>query len=388
MPAPRIHPMMPASNHDELAEQLFVVALKGFLFAELDPAIRKLTLGLAEEIGAATGERPSLQQLRRRLEGRQVYQNWISSMRAAQELMWQAASNCVERQRDELEALQRTAPAVGSVRTDPDFVVPRYLAATDTHMMPGSYHFDAPGDDRGIRQGAVFDKAASLYSMGRQGGQMNDMRGQTVIAHVFEIYPDLHPLKILEMGCTVGNSLVAVSRAFPDAECSGIDVGASLLRYAHARAARLGVPLHFVQANAECTDFPDNSFDLVYTSAVLHETSAKALPRIIAECYRVLRPGGVMVHLEVPFRADQADAFDLVRADYETRYNNEPFWIGAVSADYAGLAKQAGFTEIHAGFSDAAFGPPQRDKVKGMFGNENKGGYKSWYIASGRKPRS
>ena len=388
MPAPRIHPMMPASTHDELSEQQFVVALKAFLYTEMDPVIRRLTLGVAAELGAAGGERPTLQQLRPRLERRQFYQNWISSMRASQELMWQAAGDCVERQRDELEQLQRTAPQVGSVRTDPNFVVPRYLAATDTHMMPGSYHYDAPGDDQGIRQGAVFDKAASLYSMGRQGGQMNDMRGQTVIAHTFEIYPDLHPTKILEMGCTVGNSLVAVSRAFPEAECTGIDVGASLLRYAHARAARLGVPLHFVQANAERTDFPDNSFDFVYSSAMLHETSAKALPRILAECHRVLRPGGVMVHLEVPFRAESADSYELIRADFESRFNNEPFWMGAVSADYAALATQAGFTEVHAGFQDAAFGPPQRDKVRGLFGNENKGAYKSWYIASGRKPRS
>ena len=388
MPAPRIHPMMPANTHDETAEQMFVVALKSFLYTEMDPVVRKLTLGVADELGSASGERPSLQQLRRRLEDRPIYQNWISAMRSAQELMWQAAGDCVDRQRTELEGLERSAPKLGTLRVDPNFVVPRYLAATDTHMMPGSYHFDAPGDEQGIRQGAVFDKAASLYSLGRQGGQMNDMRGQTVVAHVFEIYPDLQPQKILEMGCTVGNSLVAVSHAFPGSECTGIDVGASLLRYAHARASRLGVPLHFVQANAECTDFPDNSFDLVYSSAMLHETSAKALPRIMAECYRVLRPGGVMVHLEVPFRAETADAYDLVRADFETRFNNEPFWMGAVSADYGAIVKKAGFTDIHAGFSDAAFGPPQRDKVKGMFGNENKGGYKSWYIASARKPRS
>ena len=51
------------------------------------------------------------------------------------------------------------------------------------------------------------------------------------------------------------------------------------------------------------------------------------------------------------------------------------------------LAKKAGFTDIHAGFEDAAMGPPSRDKVKGMWNQPNKGGYKSWYIASARKPR-
>ena len=384
MPAPRIHPMMPESNHDELAEQQFVVALKTFLASEMDPVIRDATLAAERRIAAETGKRPTLQQVRRALESEQLYQNWLSAMRSAQELMWQAAGDCVDRQRGTLDELARSAPRIGSVQTDPSFVVPPYLAAHDTHMMPGSYHTDPP--EGGVRQGAVFDKAASLYSLGRQGGQMNDMRGHTVVAHLFERFPELEPKHILEMGCTVGNSLVAVARLFPQAEVHGIDVGAGLLEYAHARAARLGVPLHFRQASAEETGYADNSFDVVFTSAVLHETSAKALPRIIAECLRVLKPGGVMIHLEVPFRADDADAFQLLRSDFEARYNNEPFWMGAVSADLVALAQRAGFVEAVAGFQDAAFGPPARN-ARGHFGVENKGGYKSWYLMSARKPQ-
>jgi ubiquinone/menaquinone biosynthesis C-methylase UbiE len=384
MPAPRIHPMMPVSNHDELAEQQFVVALKTYIATEMDPVVRDLTLATEAELKQSEVDKPSLQQIRRRLERQQPYQNWLSAMRSAQELMWQAAGDCVDRQRAEIDELARTAPPLGSVTTDPHFLVPRYLAATDTHMMPGSYHVDPA--EGGVRQGAVFDKAASLYSLGRQGGQMNDMRGQTVVAHVFERFPDLEPRRILEMGCTIGNSLVAVARAFEGSEVHGIDVGAGLLQYAHARAARLGVPLHFKQASAEETGYPDDHFDLVFSSAVLHETSAKAVPRIFAECFRVLRPGGVMLQLEVPFRAEEADAFALIRADFETRYNNEPFWMGAVSADLAGLARRAGFGEVAVGYQDAAFGPPSRG-IQGGFPQVNKGGYKSWYIVSGRKPR-
>ena len=145
------------------------------------------------------------------------------------------------------------------------------------------------------------------------------------------------------------------------------------------------MPLHFKQASAEDTGYPDQHFDLVFTSAVLHETSAKALPKIIRECFRVLRPGGVMVHLEVPFRADEADTYALLRADFETRYNNEPFWMGAVSTDFAALATRAGFIDTAAGYQDAAFGPPKRG-VTGGFGKANQGGYKSWYLVSGRKP--
>lgn len=374
--------MMPESNHDELAEQRFVVALKSYITNEIDPPLRSLTNATAQEL-AASGSEPTVQQIRRQLDKQPLYQNWLSSMRSAQELMWQAAGDCVDRQLASLDAAAQAAPPVGSVSLDPNFVVPRYLAASDTHMMPGSYFVDPP--EGGVRQGAVFDKAASLYSLGRQGGQMNDMRGLTVAAHVMQRYPDCHPQRILEMGCTVGNSLVAVAKVFAQAETHGIDVGAGLLSYAHARAANLGVPLHFKQASAEDTGYPDEYFDLVFSSAVLHETSAKALPCIIAECYRVLRPGGVMVHLEVPFRAAEADAFALLRADFETRYNNEPFWMGAVSTDFAAVASKAGFADAAAGYQDAAFGPP----VPGAplaFGTVNKGVYRSWYVVSARRP--
>lgn len=57
-----------------------MVALKTFLYTQMDPALRRMTLGLAEEI-KASGEQPTLQQLRKRLEDKQLYQNWISTRR-------------------------------------------------------------------------------------------------------------------------------------------------------------------------------------------------------------------------------------------------------------------------------------------------------------------
>lgn len=383
MPQTPVHPMMAVSSHDEQAEQNFMLSLKAHVFAALEPQLRAVTLAEAAEAKRA-GEEPNLQVMRRRMESKPIYQNWVSSMRATQELMWQTAGDCVDRQEYELEAIAARAPELGSVRTNPDFVVPRYLAASDTHMMPGSYYTDPTGHD--VRQGALFDKAASLYAMGRQGGVMSEMRGHTVIKHMFERFPDIEPKRILDMGCTVGNSTCGVARTFPNAEVHAIDVGASLLRYAHARAAHLGVSVHFSQQSAEETDFPDGYFDLVYSCAMVHETSAKAFPRILQESRRLVRPGGVVIHLEVPFRAEDTDEFDLLRADYETRFNCEPFWFGAVSTDLAAAFRAAGFTEVAAGYQDAAFGPVARGDVKpGGFGGTNKGPYLSWYVASGRK---
>ncbi len=369
------HPMMPESNHDEAAEQQFVVALKSWIFREMEPRVREVTEHLTSE-GKST-----LQEARPTLREDQTYQNWVSVMRSAQELMWQSAGDCVDRQRDALEKAALDAPDLGSVRLDDDFEPPRYLAVQDTHMMPGGYFYASGEND--VRQGAIYDKAANLYSLGRQGGEISDMRGHTIVAHVFERFPDFEPRRILDMGCTIGNSTVAVAGHFPDAEVHAIDIGAGLLRYARARSAHLGAAIHYSQQSAEETDFDDGYFDLVCSSAMLHETSHKGLDRIFAECHRILRPGGIMVHLEVPVRAEDQDLFGMVRADYESRYNNEPFWTGMASTDLAALASKHGFVDVAAGFQDGVTEASRG--ATGGFNRPNRGPYRSWYMVSGMR---
>ena len=77
--------------------------------------------------------------------------------------------------------------------------------------------------------------------------------------------------------------------AYPEAEVYGIDVAAPMLRYAHARAEALGRRVHFSQQNAESTNFRDESFDLIVSHILLHETSAKAVRNIMRECHRLLQ---------------------------------------------------------------------------------------------------
>jgi hypothetical protein len=75
---------------------------------------------------------------------------------------------------------------------------------------------------------------------------------------------------------------------------------------------------------------------------VLHETSTRALPAILAECHRLLAPGGIMLHVDQP-RFDGADAWGTFLQENETFYNNEPFWRRYRNTDLAELAVAAGF---------------------------------------------
>ncbi|MCX5981209.1 MAG: methyltransferase domain-containing protein [Nostocales cyanobacterium LacPavin_0920_SED1_MAG_38_18] len=49
----------------------------------------------------------------------------------------------------------------------------------------------------------------------------------------------------------------------------------------------------YIKAFAENMPFADNLFDVVHTSAALHEMQPEQLRKIIQEVYRVLKPGGV-----------------------------------------------------------------------------------------------
>jgi hypothetical protein len=75
---------------------------------------------------------------------------------------------------------------------------------------------------------------------------------------------------------------------------------------------------------------------------MLHETSSKAMPKVFKECYRLLAPGGYMIHADLP-PFDLMDPFTQFILDNETYYNNEPFWGAMRDMDQIELAKQAGF---------------------------------------------
>ena len=156
-------------------------------------------------------------------------------------------------------------------------------------------------------------------------GPFNDDLGASLVAYLQAQHPNFQPRRILDLGCSVGHSTLPYADAYPNAEIQAVDVGAPMLRYAHARAEALGKAVHFSQQNAEQTNFADGSFDLIVSHILLHETSSKAIRNIMRECHRLLSPGGMMFHVEVP-QYQGMDLYDQFILDWDTYNNNEPFW--------------------------------------------------------------
>jgi ubiquinone/menaquinone biosynthesis C-methylase UbiE len=348
------HAVMPQATHDEQAMEDHFLALRAWTNKNMDGLDRRLLDEvIVPEVEAKTGKRPtSSGEVREALEDHPLHQYWLTLSLCYQDRIWHSIDHSIDRQYDELAAKvsqltvdpdddsRRNEPR-GSLVLHPELEIPRYISALDHHRMPGSYITDTAADD--FRAGALYDRFSSTYLRNMNGGWKNDGRGHTLASHVMDFYPDLKPLRILDMGCSIGQSTVAIAQAFPEAEVYAIELGAPMLRYGHARAEAMGVPIHFSQQNAEHTDFADGYFDLVCSSAVLHETSAKGMRALFRESYRLLRKGGVMCHVDIPSRHEHLSLWDQMRCDFESHYNNEPFMTTLARTDWHKVAVDAGF---------------------------------------------
>jgi ubiquinone/menaquinone biosynthesis C-methylase UbiE len=288
------------------------------------------------------------------MEARDEHRLWQVFTQTWQDLIWHYCMDCVDRQLPSLVERFRfiAADAKGTLALNPDLPLPRYQTAADNHRFPGSYFTETCDDD--VRQGAVLDRAAHTYMGNQLGGEIHDWRGHTLIAHIKERFPHLTIERLLDLGCQNGASTVPWARTYPEAEVYAIDTAAPVLRYAHARSELLGARVHYSQQNAEHANFPNGGFDLVVSHVFLHETTRSALRAIFRECHRLLRSGGVMAHLEVPFRKELMTPWIKVKSAREGRYNQEPFWIGLTGADLVGIANEAGFIDVQMGFQPAA----------------------------------
>jgi len=142
--------------------------------------------------------------------------------------------------------------------------------------------------------------------------------------------------RVLEVGCGTGNYILAIAD-ITGAQCAGIDISEPMLAHARMR----GGSVAFAWGTADCLDFDDASFDLVYSVDVIHHLGA-VVP-YAREAYRVLKPGGRLCtitqsHDMIRRRPILARYFpDTVAADI-ARY--------PAAGDICRAMEDAGFTDL------------------------------------------
>ena len=334
------HAMKAQMTPDEVARGRFVSGIRSLILDDLAADLRQAFDTRAEPAFRKAQGRPpqSSREAHNALRGDPAF-NIYSAMRVqAQKMVWASVADGAMRENERLAAAAaQVANAPGSLTLDPSLEVPRNVSAIDVHLMPGSYTRGGTG----LEAGAVYDRGLAVFSMGLMGQNLDDI-GLSMAKYMTLRHPDFAPARILDTGCTIGHNTLPWKQAYPSAEVIAIDAAPGPLTYGSARARMQGHDVQFRQMCADKLDFPDASLDMVWSSMFLHELSKKTRAQVFAEAWRVLRPGGVMLHMELPPNAEMS-AFDGFYLDWDSYYNEEPFYKGFRDENPPELCARAGF---------------------------------------------
>jgi ubiquinone/menaquinone biosynthesis C-methylase UbiE len=173
---------------------------------------------------------------------------------------------------------------------------------------------------------------------------------------------------VLDLGSGGGiDVLLSARRVGPTGKAYGLDMTDEMLALARENQAKSGLTnVEFLKGEIERMPLPDDSVDVIISNCVINLSADK--DRVIAEAFRVLKPGGRFAVSDVVVRGE--DIPPALRRSME-------LWAGCVAgaleeASYRAKLAQAGFDAIdveptriyraadakqfleEAGFSDAA----------------------------------
>lgn len=97
---------------------------------------------------------------------------------------------------------------------------------------------------------------------------------------------------VLDMGCGTGTLTLLIKHAQPNVSVYGLDVDPQVLDIARRKSEQAGETIILQQGTAACLPYPDESFDRVFASLMLHHLTREDKRRALVEAFRVLKPGG------------------------------------------------------------------------------------------------
>jgi arsenite methyltransferase len=146
---------------------------------------------------------------------------------------------------------------------------------------------------------------------------------------------------VLDLGSGGGiDVLLSAKRVGPAGKAYGLDMTEEMLSLARRNQAEAGVTnVEFLKGEIESIPLPDASVDVVISNCVINLSGDK--DRVLAEAFRVLRPGGRFAVSDVVVRGEMPP---------EVRRSME-LWVGCVAgaleeSDYRAKLERAGFADV------------------------------------------
>jgi SAM-dependent methyltransferase len=146
---------------------------------------------------------------------------------------------------------------------------------------------------------------------------------------------------VLDLGSGGGiDVLLSARRVGPSGKAYGLDMTDPMLALARDNQRKAGVDnVEFLKGEIENIPLPDNSVDVIISNCVINLSADK--DRVLAEAFRVLRPGGRFAVSDVVTRGEIPEE---VRRDVE-------LWVGCIAGaldenDYRERLSRAGFESV------------------------------------------
>ncbi len=147
----------------------------------------------------------------------------------------------------------------------------------DRHSAPGT-------KGRVIHSAAGYDLLAWLLLLGRERA----FRDRLV--QLARLEPGQ---SVLDTGCGTGSLAIAAKRRVgPLGSVQGIDASPEMIARARKKASKAGVDVTFTSGGVEGLPIPDDHFDAVLSTLMLHHLPRTAREQCVREIRRVLKPGG------------------------------------------------------------------------------------------------
>lgn len=147
---------------------------------------------------------------------------------------------------------------------------------------------------------------------------------------------------VLDLGSGGGiDVLLSAKRVGPTGRVFGLDMTDQMLALAEENKRKSGLAnVHFLKGEIENIPLPDNAVDVIISNCVINLSGDK--DRVLAEAFRVLKPGGRFAVSDVVVRGE---------VPAEIRKSME-LWVGCIAG---ALSEQDYLTKLaRAGFTDAA----------------------------------
>ncbi len=279
--------------------------------------------------GAAFGD---AEQIRAHVQGLPLGQLRDRLARTQQEMKWHKIVSSYESKRAELSAeLARwDARGPGRLLLEPDFKYPPY-ANVHFHLQPGGYYKD--------------ELSGFLYHYGTKVFFRGDDDDDQLHAKLVSFVPppgDGRVRRVLDMACSIGQSTTAFKQRYPQAEVTGVDYSAPMLRAAHRRAAMLGVDVDFAQRLIEDLRYPPAHFDIAFAFIVFHELPLRIIRATVKEAARVTRPGGLFAVYDFADTSSKSP-YQRYHRWFDARHNGEPYSQDFCDCDFDKILAEHGF---------------------------------------------